>query len=357
VQRVLYYKIRTPSKQDGRASVSIQQKQGQSEPWRTLRLNSIDAINDLLQKGVIDNHTAVEKAKAVLAQLYKERDKALPKSVFNSQNLKLLDVFWEAEYSDRDIIATASVFGSYRQAIESIGSLSIAAASRKQLQDAIDTKFVLFPNKQRRAVQWLNTLLRYAGRDFQLKKKREVKHAVKYLSLAEFRQMSAHLNDPIYKLMAEVAFGTGLRLGEIFALRANPFKRDSIIHVDSQIDKDGIRRETKTRKGRQVYVLKEFRESVSGWAEIPEETKLAYRGRKYANVIRAACERAFPGDASKVMRFHDLRHCYCVHALGSGAPSALIAQSIGDSIAVFEKHYAGHILSESAIDLLDKFLG
>jgi len=74
--------------------------------------------------------------------------------------------------------------------------------------------------------------------------------------------------------------------------------------------------------------------------------------RKYmARILRAACEKAFPGDLKKHLVFHDLRHCYAIMLRERGLTTEDVADLIGDSLLVAKEHYSGFGESPAIMDL------
>lgn len=288
--------------------------------------------------------------------LYKSRDLALPKRVFNSQNFKILEDYWDSEYAHRDIIAPEDRKSALKRAVAGVGSLSLAVATRSELQIAVNRHFT-DNNKQRPAVASLNQILKWLGRGFTLNKQREVKRDVSYLTLEEFEKVIAHISpqkpeDAMFIALCKAAFATGCRLGELFTLTRSKY-HGSFIWVKTQLDENDKERATKTRKERKAFVIKERREWIEEWLDIEDKAKI--RHMNHAAKLRRACRKAFPSQNAKHCKFHDIRHSYAIYLLQvKHASLTLVALSLGNGQLVCEKYYGGFILTDYGIDYLDR---
>jgi len=352
------YAIKKPSKSAGkgqRATFAIQEVTATSR--HTLDLEPVDSINKLFLAGTITRNEAERQVEAVRAALYKQRDQDTPAAVFSSENLKLLDKYWKAEYSDRDLVDTETMKADLKRALGSVGVLSLVVASRSELQVAVNETYADKPNLQRRAVSRLNQLLRFAGRDFTLRKVKAVRADVPFLTWDELKTVLPHLPSDHWRLLAKVAWVTGCRVGEIFALSAASLK-PKYLFVTAQIDKDGKRRETKTRSERKASILmqEQGRQCVTEWLAIPSGVRVALRSERHSTVFKRACKKAFPKEPLKLCKFHDLRHSYAIDLIGKGVPISLVSQAMGNSVAVCEKHYSGFVLQDEGIDTIQRLL-
>lgn len=320
--------------------------------FNTLDLPELVKINQLFKKQILHFSEATTQVQEVLKSLYARRDKLQSSRNFNPDNQRLLADYWETHYSDRDLVDADSMRYDLERAVAAVGTHSLVASSREDLQKAVNGES---PTKQRRIVTRLNQLLKHLGRDFQLRKLRPVQTHVDYLSLADFKTVVSHIEEPSFATLCQVAFATGCRVGEIFALTSRDLT-DSHLRVTSQLDTELRSRETKNRKKRRAYVLPEFRPAITAWLAIPTAEKASLRLVKHSRLFRAACQKAFPGSPEKHVHFHALRHSYAVHLVGLGVPLSLVAQSLGNSIAVCELHYSGFVLSDLGVEGIDSIV-
>lgn len=308
---------------------------------QTLRIPEVAQINKNLEAGIIDPLIAEKNLKLIIERLS-------PREVHNQDNYKILDQYWESEYSLRDLVDPDTAYYALRRSIESIGDLPIVSATREELQRKVNQ---FKGNKQRRLVAGLNQLLKFIGRPERLLKARPEHYKVNYLTEAEFNKVLRHIEDPLDKLLHQACFYSGMRIGEAFA--ASKLTGD-VMFVESQIDRQGLERETKNRKVRRVYIADQGIPFVKEWLKrrhgyVNDRTQIS-------KVTAKACRLAFPDNEDKHCTFHDLRHSYAIMLLGKGIPISFIAQSLGNSVTVCERHYSGHKLTEESIDLIRKLM-
>ena len=312
-------------------------------------------MNKQFHDSLLDFETAFAKVKVIREQLYKERDIEKRKSVFNQVNLKILESYWESEYSHRSLVDEKSMYHDLKRAIECAGSLSLTVCTLTELQKEINRRFIGSPNKQRRVVTRLNQILKFLGRDFQLRKVKEEWNDVKYLTPEEMAEVTRNLKDENFATLCWLGLLTGLRIGEIFSLRPERVQQ-TYLRVVKQVDTTNKLRQLKNRKPKKTYLLQGSHEYLSKWFDLEQTTKDRLRTINHARILKAACVKAFPAMSQKHCVFHDLRHSYAIHLLGKGVPIAQVAQSLGNSISVCEKYYTGFILTDHGIELIDKLL-
>jgi integrase len=167
----------------------------------------------------------------------------------------------------------------------------------------------------------------------------------------EFDTLVSNIEDKKIRLLHTVAFATGMRLGEIFAIEPRLYnRRDNTIKVLFQIDKKKKKRKTKNRKDRTTYVLPAYRQAIEEWFSVVNE----FDHRTRLRISR------YTQKASKLIgksiRFHDLRHSYAIYLLSRGVPLSHVAQCLGDSISVAEEYYVGFNLSADSINLINSIV-
>jgi integrase len=304
----------------------------------------IVAIN-LAFKAKQKNFTLCElELKNIIVDLYTQKKKLFGTHVFNEDNQKVLDTYWESEYANKQNIDPVSAKCDLRRAIEAVGSLSILSASRENLQRQIDSRFK--GNRQRRIVARLNQIIKYIKRDIKLRKAPKERRKVRYLTPSEFQRAIRFINDDDIKALNVVCFCTGARLGEAFALNALELRGD-IVLISKQLDDTGVVRDTKNRRERQALVNPIESALFSRWISLLNKESL--RTVKIAKITKEACRRAFPEDKSKWCTPHDFRHSYAIWLLSKGVSLSLVAQSLGNSISVCQEYYAGFVLTTDSI--------
>jgi len=319
--------LKSPTPKSGRATFAIiERKNGKN---KTLYPDQLRTINEKFKLGQLNYDQARLLAEEVL-------EKITPKQavVHNQANLKLVEDYWEKDYGSRDLVDASSAKNRLLRAAEAVGTLSILIATRNDLQDQVDRRFK--GNRQRDIVAALNQLLKFAGRDIRLRKSREEIKRIRKITVDELYRILPYIKDEKLRLMHEVAFGTGLRAGELFGITEENLKKEHL-EFDTQIDVDGIRRHTKNRKSRSAYILQKFRPAVKEWVAIPLSDRLKFRKRSIAKITREASKKAL----DREITFHDLRHSYAVYLISKNVSLSLVAQSLGDSIRVAERYYVG----------------
>lgn len=346
--------LKTPK--HGRASFSIVRRTVEKSTLKTsnetLKLPQLASINSAYQSKQLNYDSCLQLAKEVVAELYEKEGRLKGKVVHNDENRELLDLYWNSEYKDKDITSPKAALNRLKRAVEAVGSLSLRSASREALQKEIDKTH--FGNKQRAVVAALNQILAFIKRGDRLRKSREEVRSPRHLKQSEFESLRTTLHNcpPNVELVFQVAFATGCRLGEIFALNTDDLE-GLRIGVLSQMDESGKLRETKTRQNRYTIVMPEYKKAVQQWLKVPIEERFKIRNLAWSKITRKACRAA---KLSKVCVFHDLRHSFAIHLRAQGASIGDIANALGNSIMVAEKYYAGKVGTSQSLDNLLRVL-
>lgn len=312
---------------------------------QTLRDQRLTAINLLFKEKQISFQEAEQQCLSLLESLKPKR-----KRLFNSSNAKLLEEYWERAYLHRDLVDKKSAKNRLIRAIDAVGSLSILSSDERELQREVDRKFK--GNAQRRIVEALNQIFKFFKTGVKLRLAREDWGEISYVTEEELKKILPHIKDPQIRLMHEVAFGTGLRAGELFGILPKDFKSDRSLLVESQIDVNRKRRSTKTRRSRRAIVFKQFVDALNQWLEIPIEERLKFRKRSISKITREASAKAI----GRSITFHDLRHSYAIYMVSKGIGLTDVKNSIGDTMKVCERYYAGFISTPETINRLSKLI-
>lgn len=339
---------------NGRKSFIILRLDVRDGAKKTSKVNSesLDAVNAAYISGQKSLDACTVLVKEIIQGLYKELERTQPKIVHNSANRQLLDRFWEAEYEHRDLVDPSTAKNAFNRAIEAVGELSLYTATREELQKQVAKN--VSGNAQRKVVTDLNLLLKFIKRDVKLRKNKKQRVEVAYLSLDDFKKTLKFINDVNIRYLAQAAFFTGCRIGELFAIKPQNVVGKFLL-VQKQIDRGLDRRDTKNRTERKAFIVPEGLEALKNWSEV--EKKSEYRNLKLSEIFKAACKKAFPNDESKWITFHDLRHSYAIHLLSKHVSLSLVSQSLGNSIPVCQEYYAGFVLSDESIESIASKFG
>lgn len=311
----------------------------------------IEALN-LAFKGGRDAYLCDADLKTIITDLKKKWFKHYPRPEVNEDNLSLLGKYWKEEYEHRELVDRSTAFHEMRRAVEAMGKTSLQVASRQDIERALSLKE---PKKRRRIRTCIVRLLKFIGRpEVRIKTPKRPDEQVTYLSFEEFRRVVRRLKNPVHKTMALASLGSGVRIGELFALSLSSIGGD-MLNVATQIDRKRVRRGPKSRK-RIAFIIPGFREYIVEIAELPHGERMAMRGNLFSKIFKAACMEEFPKEKHKHLTWHAIRHCYAVHLLGKGVSLSQVAHSLGDSTDVAERYYSGFVLTPDGIESMkEKF--
>lgn len=169
----------------------------------------------------------------------------------------------------------------------------------------------------------------------------------KYYSKSEMDLIMDDDEDLFIQLWVNIAFTTGLRTGELLALRYDAFDLDKVlINIDKAIRK-GVLGETKTKKSRLVpmtdkvkeLVLKKQKQTTSPWVFVNPKTRKPYWDAK--SIVRYRFKPLLERLGIKYKGFYETRHSFGSFMFESGADLALIQSIMGHSIGsmVTSNHY------------------
>lgn len=340
-----------PAGQPGMNTIQIFRKECIEGVRRSKKVDvpELAKINELLNSGFLPIKDAKNQAKLLVRQLQdNERKSRSPSSPIFLANKKLLEQYLDREYTHRQVLDHQSIRNDFLRAINSLGNnLSLLTSPQSDLQRHINTLFKSNPNKQRRIVNRLNTLLRYANRDIKLQRFKEEFNEPVYVTMEELTQSLDAASLPInIRLIIELGFHTGCRFAELFALKPEDLK-GRVLTVRSQVDRQGKVRQTKTRKQRKLPVGDTALRLLECWWGLEKGERQYLYKIKYTKILTKLLGRRFT--------FHCLRHSYARHLCDLDIPIKRIADSLGNSVAVCEKYYAGWLSDDGTIsNLADK---
>ncbi len=296
--------------------------------------------------------------KRIKNALLREIGKEQRPDVFNQQNQNLMERYWRVEYeeSDRDVKDPASAKGKLQRTIFAMGNVSLVSANKAEIIKQFESN--RFPrNKERELTDKLNALLKFAGRDVRIRKKQEERPKVKHLNEKDMLKVAKYVNqtdsneDQALEAMIMLAFYSGLRLGELYALTKQSLKGKGL-EVISQIDKDDIERDPKWGSARMAFLFPQGTPYFKKWTELKDSIEISRS--LVSKRFNRACRKIFSDDKSKWCKFHDTRHSYAIHLLQHDVSLSLISQSLGNSIVVCQKYYAGFSLTNETIETVSR---
>lgn len=294
------------------------------------------AINKAYKIGTLDFSTAKQQVLKIKNELKKVNGGE--RYPICEANTDLFEKYWATKYRRRKSLEDSkrSAKNYYLRALASIGSMSLLSSSIEDLQFEVDK---LPSRKQRRVCNCLNRLLAFYGRTERLAAATKQDFEYRYLDEKEFKLILRHIWSKEQRLVCEVAFYSGLRLGEIFAAREF-HERDLTLFVEKQMYEDGTLAITKNKKKRRAFVCPSGASAVKSWLKVPTNDRKELRKLPWAKIVKRACKLAFPKSPEKQLNFHDLRHSYAIYCMSKGLSLTVVAASIGDGLTVAQEYYA-----------------
>lgn len=324
----------------------------------TIKDERLIAINRSFQASVQTHEQCVVLVKEIIKDLYKKDNRCRKRiNVHNSENYKVMDDYWEKEYAHRSLINEYTAKNELKNAVEVLGQLSIYSASREDIQICVDKKYK--GNSQRRIVGRLSQLLKFIGREKEVKLRRQPKDMIKvsFLNEMDFKKVIAVVPTEIEKALLGLCYYSGLRIGEAYGLESRHLLPDGTIRVAGQLDRNGVRRQTKTKRPRLAFLFPDGTEAFKYWTQASEEEKATIdRLEASRELMKKYCMIAFPKDSSKHLTFHALRHCYAINLLTKGVSMSLVAQSLGNTLSVCQQHYVGFELTNDSITAIKSII-
>lgn len=313
----------------------------------------IMSINRLLEEGKSDIDLCLKHCLELKAVLLKELSPKR-KRVFNEDNYQILDDFFSTRYRNRRTKDRTGAYHDFRRAVDAVGMLPLRTVTVSTLQDELARLPV---KRQRRVISRLNSIFKFLQRfdmDIHMPKKPQTK--VRHLTEKEWLLVQKKLRGPHERILCQLAFSSGCRLGEIFALEEDDY-RNGVLSVSKQLlvpkraQARGVPliQPTKNERDRRLIALPDFDRAFTEWLALSYEERLKLRTKNMARVIKSACEEVFPNKPNKHVVFHDLRHSYAIALLDKGVPMKRVAECLGDSVVVCEEHYAGFDLSDESV--------
>jgi integrase len=309
----------------------------------------VETINEQFRKKVIDRATAKKNVKALVRKLNREIGVLHDIDVFNHDNEKVLQDYWDRKYRTRQLVDKRNAYNAISRAVKALGNISLLSASQDELQNRINE--ALTGNNQRAAVNRINSLLQHIGRDFELDKFKPEYPSVKHLTWDEFQILLEQIPHDDLRVFAEVCFYTGMRESEALAGSENTFRlseQPPRVYVHKQIraarrQMDGSMSKKQLgvpkSKKRWAYIFEEGLPAVEKWLKIYKNFNLA--PSHASKLLRQAAMRAFPENRDKWLAFNGLRHSYAKSLYEMGLPTSHVAKHLGNTERVCEQYYVG----------------
>lgn len=315
---------------------------------------ALESLNANFQKGILSELevevTIRDVIKPQLEQMVNRASRAQTESTVMAANMRIFNAFWSDRYeNNRRVIDRTRVRNQFLYALRKLEPLSLSGCEEKELQRHWDQ--VLTGTAHRRYGRAINTLLRFLGRPTKLILERNDDIAIEYITADELKKLTFHIIDPDLSDAVTTLFSTGVRTGELFALTRRNLKNTKALYVDQQIDRQGVRRATKNRRKHDTIVLDSGLEAILRWLDLDFERKMELR-HSISHRLAEISEKIL----GRRITPHHLRHSYAILLLEKGVPLDRVAQLLGDTVEVTQKHYTGFVVTDHAINSLHKLI-
>jgi integrase len=346
------FAIRRPGSQRRTFDIVCDKKAGKARSQKSIKLlpeftqeaATLKAINSRLKPNAASILASEKAIETIVKELYVKINTlsdSLKTTIINESNLRVLNSFWRDKYETRRVVDKERTRNAFEYALRTLEPLSLEGSSQVELQKHMDKK--LAGTAHKRYSGCINTLLAYLGRGIALQVAEVEQPDVQFLSIEKFNSVLAGVQDRKLKLLMATLFATGCRTGEAFALTSSSFKSDGVIFISHQIDRKLVRRKTKNGVKHDALIVHDYLNELKEWCALDQDEK---------NEIRHSCAKDIPKElrrAGKRLTAHNLRHSHVHCLMDNGVPLDRVAQLIGDSLPVVEKHYRGWIVGDGAL--------
>ena len=235
---------------------------------------------------------------------------------------------------------------------QALGAVPLAALTPALLEDTIAAAARVAPRQAQLALDTVKQVLRDAIKRGQrvdpslleVKAPRHQEREPVFLSAAEVEHLASWCAQPRLVTFAALS---GLRLGEVLALRDRDIDLEEGCVLVSRSARKGVEGRTKTRKRRRVYLcapaLQALREQLL--ARRPNALGLVFpspradsvwnsdnfRADVFVKAVERAAAKGEPSRRADLERleFHDLRHTFASLMIAAGANPLQIAEALG----------------------------
>lgn len=168
-----------------------------------------------------------------------------------------------------------------------------------------------------------------------------------FWELDEFQKFISAVEDPVYKVIFNILFYSGLRVGELMALEVEDFDFDrNTISISKQYNDDynSVTIPKTASSVRTVTlppsIMAMVKDLFDSYYEIPRPRPFSYVSRKG---IRFVMDRAAEKAGVHKIKIHDLRHSHASMLIRQGINVAAIAQRLGHSSATTTLNIYSHV--------------
>lgn len=312
----------------------------------------VDKINEQFLTKILTQ----EEADALLLDLiqtqYRKmnvRDMVLKNSKLSKINQKVFNNFWNKVYGNKELVDEESARYDFLKAIRIIDPLSLATAEAPELRKKLKQN-TSKTAEVRRAIDRLNQIFKFLGRDLRLYKPEEDIRIIRHITEADLDALLNHIEDAVMRDLVITLFCSGLRISESMALQETDLINNTFMVMKQFTRHKELKRPKRGRTGK-VAIIPFGLAAAKRWVSVQNKTEYRY---SITNALTNACRKAFPTSRNKWISPHDLRHSHAIYLLGTGASLTAVSMNLRNRIEVCQKYYTGFSHSDDTIDTLKK---
>jgi len=187
---------------------------------------------------------------------------------------------------------------------------------------------------------------------------------------AEIKEILAACEQPEARAFFQFAFGTGMRTGEMIALkwRHVDLAKGVITVVDNIVTGEGgaVEKGTKTDSSRVIPILPSARAALEAMRPITGSSRVGYvftnpnTGKRWGGdrVVLAHWSRALASTSVRYRNPYQTRHTFASMLLMAGEPELTVAKLLGHAtVEMIRRHYGKYIKQPDGMLLRGEYLG
>jgi len=321
---------------------------------KTLKLKALDSINEQFREGLFDyNHALylVERIKKDFEREFHIKSNSEELIQVNKVNSRIVSKFMNEKYDDTEMKESSlrALNNEFQALLRSLGEKSLVSVTKRELRDCVKRSSQSI-GQQNKILTRANALMSFLKRDIKLSKFKNPKIEPKFLTENELQTLLVGVESNFDRDAFIILFYTGLRVGELFALKESDIKSNGQIYVNSQMERKSSDYSVSLPKGyksRTTVCFEEGRDALNNWFTYSKKRKMRER-ENLSRRLKNYSTRAFKS-VTKHISSHDLRHSFAKLCLEKGLSMGDIAMLLGNREDVAQEHYAGWALHSEAI--------
>lgn len=339
------YTLRVPN--GARKAYSIVRDiNGSKREQATLKIPELTEINKKLKKGLIATDQAGELAQAIIKNLRNKRDFNPDSTGINKSQIEQFKDYLRTRVlkgnkraRERSLQGAFALIGHIENILRDDSILTIDVIELKERLDNYDkiesiAKLCIF----------INLFLKFVSRTEKIdvkEYKKDKDGVVVSIGEKDFLAKCELLPEGIINA-CRIAYYTGMRLSEVYAIGEGNEVSGNVLSVNWQIDRDGERRRPKGNKIRVTICPDFLKEDLEMWLLLK-------------NVIQ---RRQLQDMCKQVLRvnFHALRHSFAKNLINKNVSIITVAQLLGDDPQTAFEYYVGRFAQNDQIKIALKAL-